>query len=70
MEKQRSKIIFSALVPAFLSPLTKLIYDMNDSQMLFGLSSEFWSGTLIGLTIVSSLVTAYLLITLLNSKRL
>ena len=68
MEKQRSKVIFSALVPAFLSPLARLISDTNEPQLLFGLSSQFWSGTLIGLTILSSLVTVYLFVTLPKSQ--
>ena len=70
MNKQRSKTTFFATITLLLGFLARLISQSNDPQLLLGLSSQFWSGTLIGFTAVSTVATIYLFVTLPRSESL
>jgi len=61
MTTQRTKIALFALIPVFLAPLAIVLSHKDEPQLLIGLSSDFWSGTLIGASIVTLIAAGYFL---------
>ena len=63
--KQFPKFFFLLLAPAFLLPLRSWLRHQNDPYLFLGLSSKFWTGVTIGVSIAS---TCLFLVFLLRSN--
>ncbi len=59
MTLQQRTIVLLALAPACLAPCSALISRTHEPRLFLGISSEFWTGTLIGISLVSLAVAAY-----------
>ncbi|KFN43054.1 hypothetical protein [Arenimonas oryziterrae] len=67
MNKPNSKYLLIALVPAVLTPIALLIEKQHQATYFLGLSSSFWSGTAIGVSIGAGVVAIALLARAMHS---
>lgn len=57
---QKHRAFLLLLVPALLVPIGRLLARRDDPDLLLGLSSSFWGGWMLGVSICSALVAAYM----------
>jgi hypothetical protein len=59
MTPERRKTVLLAVVPALLAPFSGILARDHQPRLFLGLSSQFWAGALIGISIVALGAAAY-----------
>lgn len=70
MIARKNRILPIALVPVFLPAITRILMRQNNPDFFLGLSSDFWAGTTIGISIVAAVVAIYLFVSPTKASQL
>ena len=62
MNSKNRKYVLLATIPAVVTPLAIALGKRDESNFLLGLSSDFWAGTLIGVSIVVAVAAIALIV--------